>query len=50
MNLCGFIWVQMDNIYFGMMNKVYGELLGKRIGEIMDINVDRDGIGWGPFL
>lgn len=32
------------------MNRVYGDLLGKRIGEIKDIDVDRDKIGWGPFL
>lgn len=40
----------MHNIPFGMMNKIYGEVLGKRIGDIEEINVDRDGVGWGPYL
>lgn len=32
------------------MNKFYREKLGKAIGEVIDTNVDRDGVGWGPFL
>lgn len=39
------MWVQMHNIPFGMMNRVYGELLGLRIGEILEIDVDNDGVG-----
>lgn len=40
----------MHNIPFGMMNKVHGEMLGNTIGEIIEIDVDKDGVGWGPFL
>lgn len=44
------MWVQLHNIPFGMMNKVYRERLGKLIGEIIDFDVDKDGVGWGAFL
>lgn len=40
----------MHNISFGMMNKVYGKSLEKLIGEIIKIDVDKNGVGWGPFL
>lgn len=33
-----------------MMNKVYGERLGRSIREIIDDDVDKDGVGWGVFL
>lgn len=44
------MWVQLHNIPLGMMNRVYGEKLEKIIGEILDIDVDLDAIGWGPYL
>lgn len=40
----------MHNVSFGMMNKFYGKNLGKAIGEILDIDVDKDRVGWGPIL
>lgn len=44
------MWVQLHNIHFGMMNRVFGEILGNKIGEIINIDVDNDKVGWGPFL
>lgn len=33
-----------------MMNKVYRENLDKIIGEIIELYVGKDGIGWRPYL
>lgn len=44
------ILVQMHNIPFTMMNRYYGKILGKAIGEIIEVDVDKDGAGWGPYL
>lgn len=40
------IWVQLHNIPLSMMNHTYGEKIGKIIGEILDIDVDQDDMGW----
>lgn len=39
------MWVQMHNVPLGMINKFCGEDLGKVMGEVIELNVDRDGIG-----
>lgn len=44
------MWVQMHNVHFRMMNKYYGEKLRKGPGDIIDIDVVKDGIGWRHFL
>lgn len=44
------MWVQMHNISFGLMNRVYGETLEKTIGEIIKVDIDKDGAGWDHFL
>lgn len=33
-----------------MMNSFYGRKIGARIGWVEDIDVDSDGMGWGPCL
>lgn len=33
-----------------MMNRKNGEFLSEIIGEVEDIDVDEDDVGWGPFL
>lgn len=34
-----------------MMNNVYGKDLGKVIGgEVIELDVDKDGNSWGPYL
>lgn len=40
----------MHNVPTGMINKVYGKDLGKAIGDVIKLDVDRDGIGLGPYL
>lgn len=40
----------MHMMSLGMMNSFYGEELEKFIGEVIKIDVDNDGIGWGPYL
>lgn len=44
------MWVQLHNILLGMMNTIYGEDLGKNIGEVIELDVDKDGIGWSPYV
>lgn len=44
------MWVQLHDLLMGMMNRVYAERLGKSIGEIIEIDVDRERAGWGPYL
>lgn len=39
----------MHNIPLGMMNKAYGEKLGKAITEVLDIDIGKNGVGGGPF-
>lgn len=33
-----------------MMNIYFGEELGKLVGEVIELDVDNEGIGWGPYL
>lgn len=33
-----------------MMNRFYGEHFGSLIGEVNDIDVNTDRLGWGPYL
>lgn len=40
----------MHNVSLVMMNRVYGEDLGKAIEEAIELDVDSKGIGWGPYL
>lgn len=44
------MWAQLHNIPLGMMNRAYGEKIGNIICENLDIDVDQDGLGRGPYL
>lgn len=44
------IWVQAHDLPLRMMNQTYEELLGQLIGEVEDIDVDKDGLEWGLFF
>lgn len=33
-----------------MINSFYLEELGKFVGKIIELDVDKDGLGWGPYL
>lgn len=44
------MWVQLHDVPLGMMNRVYDVDLGKTIGEVIDLDVNKDGIGWGSYL
>lgn len=43
------MWVQLHSLPLGMMNNFYWKKLGTWIGKVEDIDVDIDGVGWGPF-
>lgn len=40
----------MFSLPLGMMNQAYREKLQKTINEVLDVNVDKEGMGWGPYL
>lgn len=44
------LWVQVHDCPVGMMNQTYGVILGQLIDEVEDIDVNKDSLGWGPFL
>lgn len=44
------MWVQLHGLSFGMMNRAYGNRIENQIGEVIDIDVDKNGLGWGPFF
>lgn len=44
------IWVQFHKLSLGMMNQVYGEEFEKIVGDVKDIDVDKDRIGCGSYL
>lgn len=39
--------MQLHNIPFGIMNKFYNNRIRKSIGEIINYDLDKDGVGWG---
>lgn len=39
------IWVQMHHFPFSMMNKPYGEELGKRTSKVIEVDVDQNRLG-----
>lgn len=39
------MWVQAHDLPLDMMNQTYGRLLRHLIGEVEDIDVDKDGLG-----
>lgn len=40
----------MHNLPFEIMNRIYGKNLEKVTSEVIKVDVDKDGVGWGPFL
>lgn len=43
------LWVQLHQLPLGMMNRKYGEFMGKLLGEVEEVDVDEDEVGWGHF-
>jgi hypothetical protein len=44
------IWVSVLDLPMDMMNKVYGELIGRWVGKYISTDVDADGLAWGKDL
>lgn len=45
-----YLWIQLHNIPFGGVNKAVGLQIGGLIGEVLEMDLDKEGIGWGPYL
>lgn len=44
------MWVQIHNLSLGMMNSIFDKQFEKSIDEVLDLDVDKEGMGWGPYL
>lgn len=44
------IWVRITKMPLGFMNKPAGEAIGAMIGDVLDVDVDADGMAIGEFL
>jgi hypothetical protein len=47
---CSPIWVQIHNMPLGCMNRAMGAQIGQTIGEVEDVAVAEDDVGWGRYL
>ncbi|KAF5445787.1 hypothetical protein F2P56_034811 [Juglans regia] len=43
-------WIQLHNLPLACMSKSVGELIGRSVGEVVDVDVMEDGLGWGRFM
>lgn len=43
-------WIQLHNLPFHCKNRHYGNLIGEKIGKVLEIDVDYDDTGWGKYL
>jgi len=48
--LCSPIWVQIHNMPLGCMNRAVGTQIGRTMGEVEDVVVAEDDVGWGRYL
>ncbi|XP_042942757.1 uncharacterized protein LOC122276936 [Carya illinoinensis] len=44
------LWIQMLNLPLSYMNKTIGEVIGRSMGEVVEVDVLEDGSGWGRCL
>lgn len=42
--------IQLHNIHFGCMTRIIGENFRKMIGNVKEVDVDEEVIGWDPYL
>jgi hypothetical protein len=45
-----FFWVRMKNLPLACMGRDVGFKIGSSVGEVEEVDADKDGIGWGEFL
>lgn len=43
-------WVQLHDLPVIYMDKFYGNLIGNKIGKVLEVDVDEDDTGWGKYL
>jgi hypothetical protein len=44
------MWVRMYDLPLACMGKEMGYRLGAKIGEVIDVDTDENGVGWGKYL
>lgn len=44
------LWLQLHQLPFAGMNKKCGEQIGKTIGEVEEVDVVEENVGWGQSL
>lgn len=45
-----YFWVQLYHLPFGCMNSTVVLKLGKMIGNLVHVEIDDNGTGWGPYM
>ncbi|XP_059436731.1 uncharacterized protein LOC132169771 [Corylus avellana] len=43
-------WIRMYNLPLACMGKAIGQQIGASVGEVEEVDVDEDGVGWGEYL
>jgi hypothetical protein len=43
-------WVRMYDLPLACMSKAMGLRIGATVGEVLEVDVDEEGVGWGEFL
>lgn len=44
------IWIRICDLPFGLMNNRWGWKLAKKVGKVINVEVDAQGRAWGPYL
>lgn len=44
------LWLRFYNLPILCMNRLYGEQIGESLGEVLDVDVETDDMGWGRSL
>ncbi|CAO2160944.1 unnamed protein product [Urochloa humidicola] len=44
------IWIRICDLPFGLMNRIWGTELAKKVGSVEKVDVDAQGRAWGPYL
>ena len=44
------MWIQIHNVPFARLNRSCAELIGKKVGDVLEINISESRVCWGRYL